>query len=64
MEYVIALAVSAAVWVGGYLCGYGAGRNATIRRFQARQEELMRELADVQRTVDAVDWLYSPRDES
>jgi len=62
MSWYWVFGVGAAAWLAGYLYGYGVGREGGNRDLLARQADLERQLADLQRTVDAVDWLYSPED--
>lgn len=59
----LTLLVLSVVWLYGYLTGYWRARLKTLAEFKARQDDLLRQLADLQRTVDAVDWLYSPEEE-
>lgn len=51
------------VWLSGYLTGYRVGYEACRSRFLDKSREIERELAEVQRTMDAIDWLHSPDEE-
>lgn len=61
MEYAF-LAITTVLGMLVWLSGYLTGKKASHAELRSQVNDLLQQIEDVKRSVDAVDWLHSPED--